>query len=228
MKNIRFLAAGIAFSLFLSPFSAWGYQNDEDHRVFSSGNREEKTIALTFDDGPHPIYTDEIREILDAYGIKATFFVIGVNAEQYPEPLMRLKEDGHLIGSHTYRHRHIGKQSEAQLYEDMAQNERVLARFGIIPTLFRPPEGVCEKKVIEAAGRYDYNIILWTVDTEDWRALPAERIAERALKAIHGGEIILMHDYVDHSNTPEALRMIIPKLLEEGYRFVTVEELIGL
>lgn len=204
------------------------YVNDEDHHVYASGNGGGRRIALTFDDGPHPEYTDKILDVLAKYGVKATFFVIGENAGYYPEPLARAVFEGHSIGSHTYSHRHIKSLSRAELGEEMKKNAEVLEKFGAKPKLFRPPEGVCDQKVIGLAEENGCDVILWTVDTEDWRSKPAKSIVDNVLSHVHGGEIILMHDYiVGQSHTAEALEVIIPRLLSNGYEFVTVEKLIG-
>ncbi|MBR3715065.1 MAG: polysaccharide deacetylase family protein [Clostridia bacterium] len=189
---------------------------------------DEKLIALTFDDGPHKKYTSEILDILDEYSIKATFFVVGLCAEKYPEIIAREIASGHEIGNHTYSHIHLRNANGEQIAGEIDKTEQLLMENnGYSTTLFRPPEGVCNDTVRAVAKNMNYSLVLWTVDTKDWVPSSCESIVNSVLSSVDGGEIILMHDYVvGKSNTPDALRIIIPKLIEEGYKFVTVSELL--
>lgn len=232
-QNTKGLWTGILALLLLLrfPAAAWDgrtcYVNDEENHVYASGQAG-KRIALTFDDGPHPGYTDKILDILGQYEVKATFFIVGQNAVYYPEPLKRAIAEGHSIGSHTFSHGHVKAMSGEQLRNEFRKTGETLKNFGVTPSLFRPPEGVCDRKVIEISREQQCDIILWTIDTGDWRCPSKEHIVSAVLEHIRGGEIILMHDYVSgKSNTPAALEIIIPALLERGYEFVTVEQLIG-
>ncbi len=238
-KNVRKnlwkkFAAVLAMVLFLSfPVAAENdgrtcYVNDEENHVYASGADSSKQIALTFDDGPHPVYTDRILDVLGKYGVRATFFAIGQNVEYYPEPFARLVAEGHSVGGHTYSHGHIKGMTQQRLQEEFMKSRKVFEKFGVTPRLFRPPEGVCDEKVIEISAKESCEIILWRVDTGDWRSPSKEHIVETVLNHVKGGEIILMHDYVaGKSNTPDALEVLLPELLSRGYEFVTVEELIG-
>ncbi len=204
------------------------YVNDEENHVYACGQTAGKRIALTFDDGPHPKYTDQILDVLGRYGVKATFFVVGQNAVYYPKPLERTISEGHSVGGHTFSHAHVKSMSGQQLRSEFEKTEKTLEGFGVHPGLFRPPEGVCDRKVIDISREYQCDVILWTIDTGDWRSPSKEHIVSSVLEHIRGGEIILMHDYVSgKSNTPAALEVILPQLLKDGYEFVTVEELIG-
>jgi polysaccharide deacetylase family sporulation protein PdaB len=188
----------------------------------------EKKIALTFDDGPHGRYTEEILDILHEFGIKATFFTVGVNVESRPDVVKRTIAEGHEIGNHTYSHPHLTNIEGDELFAEMKRTEEVLERLvGYRTRLFRPPEGVYSKTVSATLERMDYIPILWTVDTEDWKKPSAKRIADTVMQQTESGVIILCHDFVSgKSNTPAALRIFLPKLLEQGYRFVTVSELL--
>ncbi len=196
--------------------------------VFLKGSECEKKIALTFDDGPHPRYTDKILDILAKYNIKATFFVIGVNIENYPDPLKRIKEEGHEIGNHSYDHSNEKNIDSACAEAEISKCEELIYNsVGVIPSLFRPPQGQYSKEVEQVAQSKNYSIILWSIDTRDWEHNSASSIMNTVNKNIKGGDIILMHDYVSGKNTTcEALELIIPSLLEQGYEFVTVSELI--
>lgn len=188
----------------------------------------DKKIALTFDDGPHKKYTEEILDILDTYKVRATFFVVGVCAEKYPEIVAREIASGHEIGNHTYSHIHLRNASGSLLAGEIDKTERLLfENNGYSTHLFRPPEGVCNDTVRSVAKDMNYSLVLWSIDTKDWIPASCESIVSTVTKNLDGGEIILMHDYVvGKSNTPDALRILIPKLLEEGYTFVTVSELL--
>ena len=230
----RILALFLSFVLLGGAVPAGGgarpcYFNDEERHIHACAENAGRRIALTFDDGPHPVYTDRILEVLARYHARATFFVIGENVALYPEVFGRVLSSGHAIGGHTYVHAHIGSQNEAQLRAEIEKTGETLARFGVKTRLFRPPEGVCDGKVLKLAREYGFEIILWAVDTRDWTCPPARAIEEEVLGAVSGGEIVLMHDYVaGKSCTPEALEKILAQLSADGYEFVTVNELLGI
>ncbi len=194
------------------------------HRV-SNDNMQ---IALTFDDGPHPGRTPEILDILEKYNIKATFFVVGQNVENYPEVFKRAVAEGHEIGNHTFSHRTLGSCSEDAITEEMEQFNKTIAEYGKTPTAnLRPPGGIYGDTLREFAESNGYNIVLWSVDTLDWAHKDVDNIVNNVLSNTDGGDIILMHDYISgKSPTPEALEIIIPQLLDRGFEFVTVSELI--
>lgn len=186
---------------------------------------ERKTVALTFDDGPHYKYTDTILEILDKYGVTATFFIIGVNAEKYPEKVKKCLLMGHEIGNHTYLH----KPYREGISGDIDKCGRVLMDIsGREIKLFRPPEGRVTRDIKEYCKVNGLDMVLWDIDTEDWRHTPSEVIADRVIKEVRPGDIILMHDFISGSSpTPKALEIFIPRLIEMGYTFVTVSEIIS-
>ena len=190
---------------------------------------EDNKIALTFDDGPHPVYTEQILKILDEYGIKATFFVIGENAERYPELIRHEIAAGHELGNHTYTHPHMRNTDEKSLSLELRKTEKLLREgFGIKPVLFRPPEGFCCKTVKSCAGLMSYDIVLWDIDTTDWAHNSVDNIVKTVVSSAKTGDIILCHDYVTKpSPTPQALKKFIPRLLAKGYKFVTVSDLIS-
>ena len=200
-----------------------------ERSVYSSHVNEENKIALTFDDGPHPVYTPQILDILRQYGIHATFFLIGENAERYPELVLRILREGHEIGNHTYGHANLQKTEPEQIREEILTTENILLQIGDMrPKLLRPPGGLYDGRVCEAARALDYDIILWTVDTLDWAHPSVETIEETVKSRVQCGDIILCHDFVSGapSPTPEALRRILPDLFSRDFAFVTVSELI--
>ncbi len=214
------LAAALLLSL---PVRAAG-REDVVYSWSSSGKR----IALTFDDGPHPTQTPEILDILSEYGIRATFFVIGQNAEWYGDCLSQVYAAGHEIGNHSFSHANLNNAGYEAVCREIEEAERLIGeRIEYRPHLLRPPGGQMGEDLYRAAGERDYTVVCWSVDTLDWAHTPPETIAENVLANAEGGDIILFHDYVSgDSPTPAALRIIIPALLEKGYEFVTVSELI--
>jgi len=225
-RMLRCGAALAAICVLLVPLAA---EDDESSIVYHAHANESAKIALTFDDGPHPRYTEEILSILEEYGVHATFFVIGQNVEYYPALISRIQAGGHEIGNHTYDHCRLARQSAEHVREEILRTEQTLYELADYRTkLFRPPEGMFSDSVIEAARALDYRVILWTIDTRDWDHTPPDQIAEQILAQVKAGDIILMHDYIGYdSPTPEALRIVIPELLERGYHFVGISELIG-
>ncbi len=218
------LALGVAFGLLSVPVKA------ADPGVIYSHptGAEPPRVALTFDDGPHPRYTPEILDILAQYEVPATFFTVGVNAETYPELILREVSEGHEIGNHTYNHYHVAKLSAQALRRDVlactASLEKIIGR-GV--TLFRPPEGVCTDAIKSICNEQELSIVLWSIDTRDWAHTPVREICKNVKKNVKDGAIILMHDFTGkNSPTPEALRQIIPMLQELGYEFVTVSQLL--
>ncbi len=207
-----------------------GNTGHDSELIYKCGGTDKKRIALTFDDGPHPQHTREIISILEDYGVKATFFVIGKNAEEYPDIVKKEAENGYEIGNHTYTHPKIPKISPLSLENEIEKGEDALFKItGERPAIFRPPGGFCNKDVGNVALKKNYSIILWTVDTRDWEIPSTEKIVATVKKNIRPGAIILFHDYVfGESNTPEALRIIVPYILSEGYEIVTVSELLEL
>ena len=197
--------------------------------VFSKNDSKIKKVALTFDDGPHPRYTHQILEILAEYGVTATFFVIGINAERYPEAMAELASSGCEIGNHTYSHNSIQYAGQAQIEQELLDCQRqIFSQTGQTPTLFRPPEGRFNQSLEQAAACMNYRIILWSIDTKDWAHTPSQIIVREVLTQIEHGDIIFMHDYISGTNTTcDALRSLIPTLQSKGYEFVSVSELIN-
>ena len=195
--------------------------------VVYSWNSQEKKIALTFDDGPHPVHTPEILEILAEYGVRATFFVIGQNLEYYGDLLKCEVEAGHEIGNHTYSHRNLRSLAAVEIQREISDTENAVYDCANYRTkLLRPPEGKLGEEICRTAQESNYTVVCWSVDTRDWAHTSTEEIVNHVLSSVEGGDIILFHDFVSgESPTPEALRQIIPVLLKEGYEFVTVSEL---
>ena len=228
MKRKRLIGILLLF-VFLSYFGTSIHGEPRYGNVYCRNSANTGKIALTFDDGPHPRYTQEILNILDEYQIPATFFIIGVNAELYPEDLKKIIDAGCEIGNHTYSHRRISNMSGEEFRSQIQQCESAIYSItGVRPCIFRPPEGILPEHMKSIVIENHYNIVLWSIDTMDWAMNPSDKILTAVMQNLKGGDIILMHDYVSGGNTTcEALRLIIPKILAKGYEFVTVSELIN-
>lgn len=225
----RLFSAFLGFLLFISillrVFSPQASAQTEVHRSVKTDSMK---IALTFDDGPHPKQTERILRILDDYGVRATFFMVGINVLNYPEAARSVIERGHEVGNHTFSHRHVGCLDESALIEELGRCEDALEELcEYRPHLFRPPEGKVNSFVEHCSELGDYTLILWSLDTRDWESKDSAQITELVLSNIKAGDIILMHDYIgQNSKTAEALEILLPKLLERGFEPVTVSELL--
>ena len=187
----------------------------------------DKRIALTFDDGPHYKYTEQILDILKKHDVKATFFTVGTNAERYPDIIERQLREGHEVANHTYSHKHMNKLSEAEFKSEIQGWEDAMnGCLEHTSSLFRPPEGILTPTQTKIVKELGYETVLWTVDTRDWAHNRVECIVDTVITEAGDEGIVLFHDFVTgNSPTPEALDIIIPKLKELGYELVTVSEL---
>ncbi|MGI6166534.1 MAG: polysaccharide deacetylase family protein [Eubacteriales bacterium] len=196
--------------------------------VFKKKIENPKIIALTFDDGPHPRHTMEILDILRKYDVRATFFVVGEKAGYYPDVLRRIVKEGHEIGNHTFSHKCFKNLTASQMKSEIERCDNLLNEIcGYKTKLFRPPEGVLPGSIYRYIKDENYTVILWNIDTRDWAGTPAEAMLKNIKENVSSGDIILMHDYTRRGHTVEALKMIIPYLIDEGYKFVTISELLG-
>lgn len=226
-RNI--ITASLLFLIFCNIFSPIVASN---HHIYAANRDAGKFVAITFDDGPHPIYTEKILDILEKNNAKATFFVIGENVERYPEIAIKIHEAGHEIGNHTYSHPDMSCISVDRAIEEIIHAENVITdTTGTKPVLFRSPGGIYSDSLVDAVVKHDYKPILWSwrQDTRDWNHEPADKIVSGVIKNIQNGDIILFHDYnTNGSPTPTAIERLLPKLKKMGYSFVTVSELMEL
>lgn len=187
-------------------------------------NENGPVIALTFDDGPYPKVTGHILNVLEKNGVCATFFVLGSRIEGHEDMLTRMDELGCEIGNHSFSHADLTRLSKADCQRELSDTDAEIRRVtGHEASVVRPPYGYYNKAVRSAAGR---PLILWTVDTNDWRGKAPGEIADYVIQQAKEGSVILMHD--QQTQTADAMEMIIPTLIDEGFRFVTVSELIRL
>ena len=181
-------------------------------------------VALTFDDGPNATYSDMLLDILEENHAVATFFEVGRNVANCPQPLARMVELGCEIGSHSYVHKDLSKLSPEALLNDLAAADQpFIDAVGFAPTLLRPPYGAVNSAVKHDTGR---SVITWTVDTEDWKSRDTDKVVSyvQSLPSLDG-EIVLLHS--SYETTVEAIRILVPWLIEQGYQLVTVSELMA-
>lgn len=182
----------------------------------------EKKVAITFDDGPDSDYTPLLLEGLKERGVKATFFLLGKQAEKYPDIVKEIYQEGHLIGNHSYEHVNLSNLTDSAAMEQVNKTNRLLYEItGEYPQYIRPPFG-CWKCNLD----YDTKMIevLWDVDPLDWKTSNSDVIAKRVINKVVENDIILLHDASESS--VKAAFKIIDALEKEGYTFVTVEEIL--
>jgi peptidoglycan/xylan/chitin deacetylase (PgdA/CDA1 family) len=182
-------------------------------------------VALTFDDGPHAEYTDQILDILEENQAVATFFEVAANLYKDPDAVRRAEDMGCEIGSHSYRHANLGKMTLEDIQADLAAADDLFTQvLGHAPTLLRPPYGSINKSLKTGSGR---TLVTWSIDTEDWLSRNTEKIVSSVQDCENlDGQVILLHSIYDTS--VEATRILVPWLLEQGYQLVTVSELLTL
>ncbi|QUH20108.1 polysaccharide deacetylase family protein [Alkaliphilus sp. B6464] len=203
-----------------------------DSKIHYSGDGSKKLVALTFDDGPESKYTSQIMDILDQYNIKATFFVIGQNAEKYPEVLKSIHGKGHEIGNHSWSHKYFPKLSKKEVEKEILMTEELITDIlGEHSALFRPPYGALKKQGIEFVNSLGYNVVNWSVDTRDWAGTSGEQMMKYVQQQLKPGGIVLMHNAGNPKsvkNTVDTLPKMIEWIKEQGYEFVTVSEILDL
>jgi peptidoglycan/xylan/chitin deacetylase (PgdA/CDA1 family) len=201
----------------------------------SSGCSDRRRVALTFDDGPNPPYTQQILDILRAYDAKATFFVEGEAAAAHPDPVRQESELGMAVGSHSYAHSEdLVLAGSADFEADLKRAEAVLEGIvGYRPRLYRAPYGHTSEAMLRALYRAGYVSIGWDIDSEDWSDVTSDQIVENVLSEAHPGGIVLLHDgglgggNPNRMATVEALPRILEGLRQQGYELVTVPDLTG-
>ncbi|MFB4317894.1 polysaccharide deacetylase family protein [Actinomadura sp. 21ATH] len=187
--------------------------------------RKAKCVALTFDDGPMS-GTSRLLDLLARNKVRATFFLVGGNVEEYPELVRREAAEGHELANHSYSHADLGRSSQAEVTSELVRTQRAIQRVaGVTPVLMRPPYGSTDKQVAAITKRLGLAQVLWTVDPLDWRVRDSARVERKVVGGTRNGTIVLLHDI--HATTVDAVPMIIKRLAAKGYVFVTVSELYG-
>jgi len=199
-------------------------------------NAINKLVALTFDDGPSPVWTTKILDELKKAHIKATFFMLGEHVAKYPDIARRVVAEGHEVGNHTYDHHILLYHTLDNLLKEINETQKVIKdKTGVKTKYFRPPKAWLtaeEKKEIEGMG---YKIILWSLNSKDWVTFDDKYIVKYILKNVRPGDIILFHDSggvftAEGGNREETVKTIpslVEKLREKGFKFVTITELLN-
>jgi peptidoglycan/xylan/chitin deacetylase (PgdA/CDA1 family) len=206
-------------------------------KVYYKGSSSQKLVALTFDDGPNDPYTSQLLDVLENDNVQATFFIIGKNAELYPNTVTRMVQDGDVIGNHSYSHSANHALTQYGI-NDMRKGEVAISVVaGVKPRLYRPPHGKLSPWEIHYVHNAGMVEVTWTVETLELSGRSASQEAQDMINKTHPGDILLLHDgygtehddqHANKSLTVQAVALIIPQLEAEGYTFVTVPQLLGI
>ena len=193
------------------------------------GSRDRAQVALTFDDGPDPAHTPALLDALAELGVPATFFLLGRCVDAHPALAARIARDGHELGNHTYHHRYLPLARSRTVAAELAACDAAIARAtGVVPTLARPPYGGRSPRNVEVFARASKRLVLWDVNSYDWRGAPADDIARRVVDRARPGSIVLMHEAREGGHvTVDAVRMLVPALRARGLELVTVSRLLA-
>ena len=188
----------------------------------SASSAEKKKVAITFDDGPNPDYTPDLLKGLKERGVSATFFLLGKEVEKYPELVEQMHAEGHLFGTHSYEHVNLCNLTDEKAIEQVDKTNALIEKItGERPQFIRPPYGCWKKNLDYKTSMIE---VLWDVDPLDWKTGNSDVVVSRVLKNVEEGDIILLHDA--SASSVKAALSIIDKLQEDGYLFVTVDEIV--
>lgn len=192
--------------------------------VLFRGHPNRREVAITFDDGPHPPFTQRLLAMLKQLGVRATFFVVGRIAEKHPEILKQMVSDGHEVANHSYTHPKFSKLSYPEMVQELVKTNKVITKITGKPVRsFRAPGGDHSPKTISAAKSLNMTLVLWTNSPADFEKVGSQVLASRTLNHLHNGADILLHDGIEE--TMEMLPLIVGRLRSQGYRFITIEEM---
>ena len=224
MNLKRRILSCIILMIFLAIMCLVGYFQQSFMPVIGRAFKDEdsKKIALTFDDGPHPYYTEQLLKGLKERDAKATFFITGQNVEAYPEIVREIYEDDHLIGNHTYSHIQLTSSNAENIKKEIIKTNEVIKEVTGEDTIYvRPPYGSWNKEFEKELNMFP---VLWTIDPLDWCSSDVSCIVNTVCAKAGENDIILMHD--QYKTTVTAALEIVDRLKAEGYEFVTVDELL--
>ena len=229
----------------------WAYEISENPsnqlfgKTWVSGPADQRIVALTFDDGPNPPYTTAILDVLESERVHATFFLVGRAVAAYPSVVRREVRDGDAIGNHTWSHEHMILMDATQVRASLARTDAAIYRAsGVHTRIMRPPFGARDWLVLDQVRRLGYTPVMWSVPlAKDWEEPPAQTIADRIVPYVRDGSIVVLHDgnrgivctrdhvpakTCDRHSEIEATRLIIESLRRQGYRFVTIPQLLAI
>lgn len=220
---ISVLVCFCAFALRTGEMTASTVSEERKIPIYSVGGKD--AIAITFDCAWGDGDIDEIISVLDKHNCKATFFVLGTWAENYPESVKKLYDAGHEIGNHSFNHASYTALSMEEIEADIKKcDEAIETIIGVRPTLFRAPSGDYNNTVIEISERMGKTYIQWSVDSLDWKNLNCDEMTKRIVPKTKGGDILLFHN--DTAYTAKSLDTILSELEKKGFSFLKVSDLI--
>jgi peptidoglycan/xylan/chitin deacetylase (PgdA/CDA1 family) len=195
-----------------------------------AGAINSRAIALTFDDGPHPQYTRELLQVLDRYSIKASFFWLGACVNLEPSVAREVYERGHWIGLHGYNHHSFPFLEPIVLKQSLQKTQEAIAQACQIPPEnlqdVRPPNGLFTPQTLSLLHQWNYRPVMWSVVPEDWERPGVSVVVQRVLRQVQNGSLIVLHDgYCGGQDVAETTARLIPQLLQQGYHFVTIDQL---
>jgi peptidoglycan/xylan/chitin deacetylase (PgdA/CDA1 family) len=217
-------AATLLVGLYLLYYGGYGGPIDWLMRTDRHGPRDRRVVALTFDDGPDPVHTPALLDALAELDAPATFFLVGDIVDANADVVRRIAREGHELGNHTYSHRYLPLARSSSVERELRATDRAVQRAtGIVPTLARPPWGGRSPWTVRAFRRLAKRLVLWDINSNDWKGAPARAVAERVLERARPGSIILMHEAREGGEvTIEAVRLLVPALRARGFELVTV------
>ncbi len=201
-----------------------------------SGSQASNTIALTFDDGPHPNYTQKLLEVLAKYSVQGNFFWLGRCVERYQQTAREVYQQGHWLGLHGYTHQSFPTLSREELHKNLQENQNAIftaleldKKTSILPTSFlrdvRPPNGLFTPRTLQLLQQWNYRPVMWSVVPEDWVAPGVNTVVQRVLKQVRNGSVIVLHDgNLGGEDVSRIVAELVPPLLDQGYQFVSLEQ----
>lgn len=224
MRILLLLLAGAATGglLYLLCYGGYGGPVDWVMDTQRHGSRSGNQIALTFDDGPDPLRTPAVLDALRELDVKATFFVVGDRVDANPALCARIADEGHELGNHTYSHRYLPLAPSRSVERELRATDRAIAdATGQVPALARPPYGARSPWTVRVFTRLAKRLVLWDVNSFDWKGRQPREVAARVLARVKPGSIVLFHD-THAERTVETLRLVVPALRARGFELVTV------
>lgn len=219
----------------LAPLYPWIYRllKPTFPNCLWSGAADTKTIALTFDDGPHHLHTPQLLDVLAQYQIPASFFWLGICVDRFPEMAQAVWQQGHWIGLHGYDHRSFTRLSPQDLQQSLIRTQVAIAHACQIDLAevqqrirdVRPPNGFFTPQTLRLLQEWNYRPVMWSVVPEDWVRPGVTITVERVLQQTQAGSLIVLHDgYCGGEDVAATTAQVIPALLDQGYQFVTIED----
>lgn len=200
--------------------------------IYFGGASKSNLIALTFDDGPADVTCNQVMDILGQYNVKGTFFLVGQYINAYPQVVARMVREGHVVAGHSWSHGHLEQVSPEQVISEVSNTADAICQVtGLRPALFRPPYGSIDSEAVEYLEQNGYHVVNWSVDSVDWKYPDnGNEVVINVLRDVRGGSIILFHTPY-RTEPSKIIRTVLPDIISslqsQGYKFVTVDELLS-